>query len=274
MNSEKNTHGYETMKNNSKLFHYVFVWFLPFLIFLFLEGLFFFYQLSPNYLYWAGILSILFILWGTKQIIGKINFQEYLLIVLVPFFLVLGQFLFIVFLNTSAYTKHIAIAISQVFLWIFLENIYLKFHHKEKYHEYDMGNIMSFLHIFVIYLMSSSLFGFIIFLGIPVWLGSFLMMIIGFFLTLQVIIIQGIPLEKAWIFIIMITFLLFEIFWVINFLPSSYYVNAFIFTVMYYIMTGISRNYLLGILQKGVAARYLGIGIVSLFIILLTAKWG
>ena len=74
------------------------------------------------------------------------------------------------------------------------------------------------------------------------------------------------------LFTIIPTLVLIEIFWSLSFLPTSIYVNAFIITVSYYLIAGIVRSRLLGVINSKIIKRYLFVGGACLILIVLTAR--
>jgi len=64
-----------------------------------------------------------------------------------------------------------------------------------------------------------------------------------------------------------------EIFLTVSFLPSSIYVNGMLVTISYYMLSGLARNWLIGIKDKRVVKRYVVTSLSLLVLILLTAKW-
>lgn len=253
-------------------FRHFFVWFIPFIIFVMLEIFFFFYSQNPSILYWFLTFLICIIIFGVKTIIGKASFGETLLFLLTPLFLGLSQFLFVLFLE-GWLLRHIIAVVPSIILGVFLENTFLRYHNREKYLEYSMGNILSFLNIVILYMFSAVFFGFIVYIEFEIWMATFLVTIILFCLTFQVMHLQGVALSKSWTYIFILSLVCAEFFWVINFLPSSIYVNAIILTIIYYSMIGISKNFLLGILNRSIVLRYLGISAICLLIVFFTAKW-
>jgi len=60
----------------------------------------------------------------------------------------------------------------------------------------------------------------------------------------------------------------------VGYLPTSYYVNAFILAVAAYIMLGLSREFIQKALDRKKVISYLSISGLLLLLILTTAQWG
>jgi hypothetical protein len=67
--------------------------------------------------------------------------------------------------------------------------------------------------------------------------------------------------------------ILVELFWSISFLPFNYNITGLILAVCYYVIIGLVKNHLLGKLDAAKVKMYLILGGVSLFLIMLTARW-
>ena len=249
-----------------------FVWLLPLMVFSMLEYLYFFYAQRPVVVFWFIIFSAIILSFGVMIIIGDKNSRNFFLFLATPLFLVLGQFIFVLFLEGKL-LRHIIAIVPTMILGVFLENTYVHFQKKEKYEQHSMGNILSFLSLIILYLFAASFFGFIVYLNVSLWIATFIIMFVAFIITEQVMYFHELSFQKSWPYLVIISLVVGEFFWVINFLPSSLYVNAFILTVLYYSMIGVSRNHLLGILSRSVFLRYFFISIISLLVVLITAKW-
>lgn len=228
---------------------------------------------NPWQVYWlAPFILVVFILslWLlTGRKIKKINFWH-LIITLVLFSA--GGLFFLAFLEGQL-LKQLFVTGLTISIWVFLKTLFLKFHQKSKYQLYSLENISINLNLLTIFFITSSFFSLIIFLGVSFWFLLVIFSLIVTFLNYQLIWVGGVKLKVGWPYILIITIALIEIFWAISFLPTSVYVNGIIMTVSYYLMSGLARNWLLGIREKRVIKRYLLISIIVLIIILLTAKW-
>jgi hypothetical protein len=154
-----------------------------------------------------------------------------------------------------------------------LEVIFLRFQLSSRYQAHSLENISTHLSLLTVFLVASSFFSLRIFLGVPLWL---LIISFGFILALatyQLIWSSDTKLVTSWPYISVITIVATEIFWAVGFLPTSVYVNGLVVTISYYLMTGLARNWLLGIQEGKVIKRYLLISTITLIIILATAKW-
>ena len=64
-----------------------------------------------------------------------------------------------------------------------------------------------------------------------------------------------------------------EIFFALNFLPVSFYVNAFALTIVFYLMIGLSRQFLLENLNRKSVISHLVIASLVLVVVFASAQW-
>jgi hypothetical protein len=70
-----------------------------------------------------------------------------------------------------------------------------------------------------------------------------------------------------------IVLIILELALAVSYLPTNYYVDAFILTVASYLMLSLSRQFLLGVLTNRQSQYYIIVAILALLIVMLTAKW-
>lgn len=244
-------------------------WVAGFLIFIILMEIIkhpdFFYYLTPA-LFLIIILAVLFL--TTKNIKSK-KFWYFLIS---PALYLLGILSFIIFIELAWLKIFLAIVLSLI-LSLFLENIYLYNYNFEKYQTYGLQNFSNYLNLITVFFLFSSFFGFIIFLQIAVWLLLLAVAIISVLTVYQTMWVSRIELNRSWLYLMVITLLMAQGFWILAFLPTSIYVNGLILAAIYYLLVGLSLNRLLGILDRSVIKRYITVTVVVLTITLITAKW-
>lgn len=219
----------------------------------------------------GAIQLILFIvIWQlTGRKLKSLQFWNFLI---TPHLFLLISWFFTIFLE-SRMLLHIVAVLSAVVIGIFLEETYVYFNLPKKYYPYSLENISNYINLITIFLLFSSLYSLIVFLNFSTWYLSVIVMTITFLLAYQTTWINKISFSKSWLFIIVITLLMTELFSVISFLPTSFYVNGIVLTVCYYIIVGLSRYFLLEQLESKSTKRYLVIGIVAIIIAIVTAQW-
>jgi hypothetical protein len=244
---------------------------LAILIFIGFEVLF----KKPDWIYFL-ILYFIFVtaalIW---QAIGKglITFGARWKFLITPLSLVLSGLFFIIFLE-NLFLKHFLAILISILVGFFLENIIIYIYFHERYQASSLENISNYLNLISIFFFTSSIFGVFSFLNISLWLLTILILVIVALLIYETMWINKFFSFKKWIYILVISLISVETFWAVTFLPVSFYVSGAILTIVYYILSGLSRNYLLGILDKRILKRYLIVSIIVLILILGTAKWG
>lgn len=242
----------------------------PLLIFLFLE----FFFLKPHYIYLIAFLLLSMVGAATWKIIGKglVTGSARWLYLLTPIALLLSGVLFLLFLERT-WAKHLLAASLSVLSGIFWENIFVYIYQHEKYQINSLENISNYLNLTSMFLFNSSLFGFFLFLNMPLWQLSLVALIFAFILTFQTIWINKIKPGAAWLSIMAICLIIFEMFWAVSFLPTAFYVNGLLIATIFYLTNNLMRLHLLDALNKKVVRRYLILCGAVIVLVLGTAKW-
>lgn len=203
---------------------------------------------------------------------GKIDLREIWSFLIPPFFFIGFGFIFLFFLEGLIYQQLLILLL--VFLWwVFLENVFLFLYQPARYQPYTLENITAYLNLITIFLLGSSFYSLILFLGIPSWLLFIFTFLVTFLLMMQMIWINKSVVKGNLILIGALALLISELFWVTKFLPSSYLVNGIILAIGYYFLAGIVRHWILNSIDRQVVKRYLWISTSLLFIIAITARW-
>ncbi|MFZ5364963.1 MAG: hypothetical protein ACOZBH_02050 [Patescibacteria group bacterium] len=176
------------------------------------------------------------------------------------------------FLERS-WARHLLALSLSFFCGVFLENIFIYIYQHEKYQTNSLENVSNYLNLAAMFLFSSSLFGFSIFLNIALWQLSLISFVFTFALTFQTIWINKINIRSAPLHIFVICLILFELFWAVSFLPTAFYVNGLIIAISFYFINNLMRLHLLNSLNKKIIRRYLILCGLTIFFVLLTAQW-
>lgn len=229
---------------------------------------------KPIFVYWLFTFLIIIVVTSVWKLIGKglITITARWNFLITPLFLVLGGLLFVFFLENKIF-KHLLVVFLVFLLGLFLETMFVYIYRHEKYQVNSLENISSYINLISSLFFYSSFFGLLIFLNIPFWLIALLTLIITFFLSHQTMWVNKIVSVRSWLYILVICLILCELAWVLSFLPISFYVRGAVLSVIYYLVIGISRFHLLGILDVKVIRRHLIISLIVLILILGTARW-
>jgi len=185
----------------------------------------------------------------------------------------LGILSFIVFIELR-WIKISIIAVFAVLFGIYFENLYLNNFKPKKYQTYSLQNLSHYLNLISMFLLFSSFFGFFIFLQLTFWQLLLGVVVVTLVTIYQLMWISHVSINQSWIYMLIITLIIIEGFWVLAFLPTSIYVNGLLLATVYYLTVGLSLNKIINILNKTVIKRYVTIITVVIVITLLSAKWG
>lgn len=252
-----------------KIFNRAIPAFSAIIIFILLEKLF----QTPKQIYWITFVVIIFSILSIWQLTDrKLLNKKFWQFIITPVLLLASGILFLSFLE-GAIIRQIFLVILVGAIWTYLEVIYLWLHFRPKYQPHSLENISTHLNLLTIFLTASGLYSLIIFFGLSLWALIIIFAIISILLTHQMVWASGATLKSEWPYVLVISISVLQVFIVVSFLPTSIYVNGLLVTLVYYVMTGISRNWLLDIKDNKVIQRYLIISSIFFILILLTAKW-
>lgn len=159
------------------------------------------------------------------------------------------------------------------FIYLYLRYSFYFFITPYLFKEVDFKNI-SFFGAYLASLFSfSSAFGFLSFLGLPIWLLTIVIIFFVFFLTYINFWVEKISIKTSFLYIIIISFLIFQFSWALAFLPLSFYLIGLILSIIYYLMIKLAQFNFTGNLNKNTITRHLLFGLISITIILLTSRW-
>ena len=242
---------------------------VPIIIFAIIEQIF----QAPKQIYWLLPLSFAVLVVAVWQLVGRQLFrQQFWRFIIAPSLLLFSGLMFLSFLEGKLLRQIFLFGLA-ILLWSFLEVLFIRLHASNRYQTHSLENISIDLNLIILFLTASGFFSLMIFLGVDWW----------FLLPALVIIVALLTVELVWsgetnrqvgvLYILVITLITAEIFWSVSFLPTSVYVNGLIVTLGYYLMTGLARNWLLGVRQLKALKRYLLISALCFIIIIVTAKW-
>ena len=278
------------LKSMSIIFKRLIPYLVPFLTFVGLELAF----TKPSH-GWIFLLVIFTIGLASFIFITKEKFTKKTAQLILPGILFLFNFIvFFLFLTLASGTfKHIFAIIISLLLGLTLEIIFQLFHNQQPIKNY--ANFFSYLNLLTIFMLFSFLGSANIFLGISNWLLFLIAAVLSLgifysnFYTASFLINQTksdltdilnqkienlINQSKAQkiLFTFIPALILIEIFWALSFLPTSFYINSFILTICYYVISGLAKNRLSNNLNKTIIKKYILVGGVCLLLIIFTAR--
>lgn len=242
---------------------------IPFLVLIFFE----FFLFKPAMVYLAVVLSVCLILFAVRQFIVECGSGEkwWNFIIFPVFFL----------LNVAAYSTiigskiiiHLLFLVNAIFLYFYLRSAYYYFISPLKYKNLTFEMISLFGNFLAFFFFVSFVYDLESALNLPAWplmlmitLASALMVYQGFWAS-------GLKSSLNFLYITIGALVLLELAWSISFLPLNFNIAGLILAICYYMITGLIKFHLSDKLDKKIIKTYLISGLISIFLILLTARW-
>lgn len=242
---------------------------IPTLVFL-LQETYFFY---PRSIYLTAVLAILLIFFAVWQFgrASKVDKQwwNYLILPVIASIAVMAYSVFI----SGKFIIQLLFIFNLVFLYLYLRHIYYYLLNPLVYEVFSLENISSYINWLAFFLLSATLYGLASFLNLPIpWL-VLVMMGATALLVYQIIWVNKIELRAGLPYILISCLILVELFWSISFLPFNYNIAGLSLAICYYIIIGLVKNHLFNKLDAAKIKMYLILGLISLLLILFTARW-
>lgn len=242
---------------------------VPTLSFLFLE-IYFFY---PKMVYVILVLIFSMIFFTARQFILASEKRDNIInIISLPVLFVFGS-IFVSFFLRDGWLIHLLFVFDLIFLYYYLKISYYYFLRVDLYKKIDMENLSAYGGFMAFYFSSVSFFGFQLFLDIDIWKLMIFLAIIVFLIVFQVAWAKGINKQTSFFYALLLSLIMLELSWGISLLTLSYYILGLLLAVSFYILIGLVKFYLFGGLNKEKVKLYLFFGLLSVILVLLTARW-
>lgn len=163
--------------------------------------------------------------------------------------------------------------LSAIFLYYYLRSAYYHLVLPTAERSTNLENISSFGNFLSFFFIASTVFGLQSFLGVPSWQLIMIIVAVCLFLIYQAIWSLRASVNHNLPFILIGSLVISEIAWSLFYLPFNFNISGGILAVEYYILTGILRAYSHNKLDSKILKIYLGFGLLSIFVILITARW-
>lgn len=253
---------------------------------------------KPRSVWFLGPFLAVLIFYSVLLLSGSKLNKRFWRFLISPFLFILSSLLFFIFLVlASSFFKQVLILLVSLVLFIVLENIYQFFYERLGFFNYSLENIFNYLNLLTIFLFFSGVYSASIFLQVPVGLPFAAVVLVAALISYQNLwVLQALREDfkksdhldflsqkvaylirqnrlKSVVYVLVPTLLLVEAFWVVSFLPTSFYVNSVFLTLTYYEVASLVKARFQERLTKGLVRGYLAIGVLSLVIVLFTARW-
>lgn len=222
--------------------------------------------------YIAGIFFILHTLtiWLLAKF-GQVR-KSFFTFYFTPFFLLVGSFTFFLIIDHVVVQYIFALVIGIIYILI-IKNIFSFVYRTKDYQPLALENIFSYVNLISLFLIYSSSYGFILLLGWPVWVLVIFCFLITAFLFSRTLFTYKINWQDGKLFVLIMSIIIAESFYVISLLPSSYIINGLVLIVIYYLFMNLIKDYLKDRMNfKDIRLYLLVVGIIMI-ISLVTTRW-
>ncbi len=214
----------------------------------------------------------LFILILKNFIKEKFWSKDFLYLSVLPILLYVTTFSFLTIISSSL-LRNIVIIVFALFIVSYLEVIFTFFYRPGIYKAFSLENLAGVFAIMIFFLLALNLNAYIIFLNLNLWLLSLILIITTSLILAQLLWINKIKSRLKYVYLLVINVIIVEFFWSLTYLPTNFYVNAIILSVIFYFVWGIFKNKLTNTLNKKLILHYLLISSILLILIIITSPW-
>ena len=216
------------------------------------------------------ILSIFFAVWQfTKTSPVDKQWWNYLIL---PISFITASAAYSILLSSKLIIQTLFI-LNGIFIYIYLRTIFNYLLQPLDYKNFSLENISAYGNFITFFFIASTIYGLQSFLNAPIWLLMIVLLIFTVAIVYQAMWVNKIYTPFRFIYILISSLVIIELAWTISFLPFKYQIAGFVLSICYYMTYSLMRFYLLSELDKRKIRLYLGFGLLSMFIVLLTASW-
>lgn len=198
--------------------------------------------------------------------------KEFYIFLSTTLILIISTFLFVFFMDSPSIRLATIIIIS-ILIGFYLNNIFLFLYSPQSYPPYSLENITTYFNMVSFFFLMSSFFSLAILLGISILLLLIPTFVITVVLTLLTQMVNKVDLAKTRFFLSILSLTMVELFWAIHYLPTNFFINGVVLTIIYYMFMVLGLDYLTGKIEKTVVKRTLLIGCFMIILILVFAQW-
>lgn len=242
---------------------------IPLLTLILFEVFFF----NPPMIYVVVVLIILFIFFAIWQFSRDSDAgKDWWNFLILPSLLTISVIAYSTLLS-SRLVIQLLFFLNIVLLYLYLRYIYYYLVRPSHYQAFSIENISSYGNFLTFFLAVTTIYGLQSFLSIQTWPLIVIILIVSGLIIYQVMWANKIDLRSGLIYILVSCLVIVELAWAISFLPVNHNIAGLTLAICYYILIGLVKHFLLDRLDKKTVRLYLGFGLTSLFIILITARW-
>ena len=216
------------------------------------------------------ILAIFYAVWQFTKI--SLVDKEWWNFLILPASLSLGLLAFTTMLS-SDFLKQILIILNSIIIYLYLRFTFYYLITPMAYKEASLENISAYGNYLTLFFIFSAVYGLQSFLSISIWILMLLVLLATGLAVYQTMWVNKIAVRTRLIYILISCLVMVELAWGISFLPLKFSIAGFILSICYYMLIGLVRCRLLNKLNGKIIKLYLGLGVASIGIVLLSARW-
>lgn len=205
-------------------------------------------------------------------VVDPIISKNYLFYLSSPLLFVISIGAFIA-LTEEFWVQQAVIIVGSLLYWFYLHNVHLFNFNYEAYSQHAIENVSAYVNLISFFLLSISLFASLVLIGAPLWLLSVILLVWTAVTVTQAWWVANISTPRTYLYSLIFCLLILQTFWAFSFLPTNFYVNGFLLTIIYYVSLGLFKGNLLDILTKKLAVRYLALGGITALLVIITSSW-
>jgi len=229
----------------------------------------------PLFSFWIFIIpvSLILIIVGTWLVTTeRIISKEFWMYVITPLFFILAIFGMISLLENMIIQQALII-IGALLYWLYLSNVAVYNFDFQNYHSSAIENVSSYMNLISLFCLSIVAYAAEALLNTSLAMMGAMMVVFVALILLQSIWAARIDSQKRFLYVLTMGIIMIESFWAVAYLPSNFYLQGFLLTIIYYGAWGLLKSNLLGIFSKRLLIRYLGLCGLAVIAVIITAQW-
>ena len=232
-----------------------------------------FYYFQPSYIYLVlvlGNLLIAFSLWNAVRV-SDIN-KEWWNFSILPMMFFSGVIAYSTMLRQSL-VLHGWFLVASILIFYYLKFCYYFLLKPFFYKVSSIENFSSYLNFLSFFLFASTLYGMQSFLDMPTLPMVLALLLVSCLLVYQIFRANNFKIKNSLAYLIVGPLSVAELGWAISYLPANNNVSGLILAILYYMQVDLIRFQLSGKLDRAKVKLLIIFSLVSVLIILLTARW-
>ncbi len=217
-----------------------------------------------------ALLLVFALVW--LSVVDSVLTKNFWLYTVTPGLFILAVLAFLT-INEVGLVHHLAIGVATFLLWLYAHNIYQFNYDFEQYSEKSIENVSNYINLITFFVTSLSMYASAILVGLPFWLLLLLMVGVTWLIGVQSLWSAALLQVRSLMYLLILSMIVAEVFWVVAYLPTDFYVSGFLLTMSFYVVWGLLKSNLYGIVTQRLIRRYLIIASITVLLVSLTTVW-